>query len=86
MKMMMTYPSWIDDDSQIEDTFGDGERAIRFLRHLRHPKSTAPGRAFQLDRWMERIIRRRRSRVHHIPFRVRDNARPPLLSEQDGVD
>ena len=58
MKVMMTYPSWIDDDSQIEDTFGDGERAIRFLRNLRHPKSAAPGRAFQLDRWMERIIRR----------------------------
>jgi phage terminase large subunit-like protein len=58
MKILMTYPSWIDDDSQIEDTFGDGERAIRFLRNLKHPKSTAPGRAFQLDRWMERIIRR----------------------------
>ena len=28
---------------------------------------------------------RRRSRVHHIPSRVRDDARPPLLSERDGV-
>ena len=27
---------------------------------------------------------RRRSRVHHIPSRVRDDARPPLLPEQDG--
>ena len=27
---------------------------------------------------------RRRSRVHHIPSRVRDDARPPLLSERDG--
>src|SRR3984893_13040185 len=27
---------------------------------------------------------RRRSRVHHIPLRVRDDARPPLLPEQDG--
>jgi hypothetical protein len=26
---------------------------------------------------------RRRSRVHHIPSRVRDDARPPLLPEQD---
>ena len=25
-----------------------------------------------------------RSRVHHIPFHVRDDARPPLLPEQDG--
>ncbi|KIZ43104.1 MULTISPECIES: terminase TerL endonuclease subunit [Rhodopseudomonas] len=56
--MKTTYPFWIDDDSEIPDTFGDGEKAIRFLRNLRHPKSTAPGRAFQLDRWMERIIRR----------------------------
>ena len=56
--MLTTYPSWIDDGSKIEDTFGDGERAIFFLRNLRHPKSTAPRRAFQLDPWMERIIRR----------------------------
>ena len=27
---------------------------------------------------------RRRCRVHHIPSRVRDDARPPLLSERDG--
>ena len=27
---------------------------------------------------------RRRSRVHHIPSRVRDDARPPLLPERDG--
>jgi hypothetical protein len=26
----------------------------------------------------------RRSRVHHIPSRVRDDARPPLFSERDG--
>ena len=30
-------------------------------------------------------IARRRSRVHHIPSRVRDDARPPLLSERDGI-
>jgi hypothetical protein len=29
---------------------------------------------------------RRRSRVHHIPSRVRDDARPPLLSERDGAN
>jgi phage terminase large subunit-like protein len=36
---------------------GYGERAVNFLRNLRHPKSRAPGRAFQLDPWMERIVR-----------------------------
>jgi hypothetical protein len=31
------------------------------------------------------IHARRRSRVHHIPSRVRDDARPPLLPERDGA-
>ena len=53
-----TYPSWIYDGSPIEDTFGDGERAVEFLRRLRHPKSRLPKRAFQLDFWQERIVRR----------------------------
>ncbi|MDX3975795.1 terminase large subunit [Shinella sp.] len=50
--------AWIYDDSQIADPFGYGERAVRFLRGLRHPKSNAPGNAFQLDKWQERIVRR----------------------------
>lgn len=49
---------WISDDSPIDDPFGYGERAVQFLRLLRHPKSTLPGRAFQLDYWQERIVRR----------------------------
>ncbi|MDX6806434.1 terminase large subunit [Terrihabitans rhizophilus] len=53
-----TYPGWIYDGSPIEDTFGDGERAVEFLRRLRHPKSGLPKKAFQLDPWLERIIRR----------------------------
>jgi len=53
-----TYPSWIDDGSEIPDPFGYGERAVNFLRNLRHPKSRLPGRPFQLDPWIERIIRR----------------------------
>ena len=53
-----TYPAWIYDDSPIDDPFGHGERAVAFLRLLRHPKSRAPGRAFQLDEWQERIVRR----------------------------
>lgn len=53
-----TYPDWVFDDSPIEDTFGDGERAVTFLRRLKHPKSRLAKRAFQLDAWQERIVRR----------------------------
>src|SRR5690606_33625848 len=53
-----TYPQWIYDGSEIADPLGHGERAVEFLRRLRHPKSTLPGRAFQLDAWQERIVRR----------------------------
>ncbi len=56
--MTTTYPHWIYDGSEIEDTFGDGERAVEFLRRLRHPKSRQPHHAFQLDPWQERIVRR----------------------------
>lgn len=55
---LSSYPAWLFDDSPIPDPHGKGQRAIDFLRALRHPKSTAPGRAFQLDRWQERIIRK----------------------------
>ena len=53
-----TYPEWIFDETPIADPFGYGERAVRFLRALRHPKNNARGRAFQLDPWQERIVRR----------------------------
>ena len=53
-----TFPEWIYDGSEIPDPFGYGERAVKFLRALRHPKSTLPRRAFQLDPWQERIVRR----------------------------
>lgn len=53
-----TFPEWIYDGSVIPDPFGFGDRAVRFLRSLRHPKSRLPGRAFQLDPWQERIVRR----------------------------
>jgi phage terminase large subunit-like protein len=49
-----TYPDWLYDESEIADPLGFGERAVRFLRMLRHPKS---GKAFQLDPWQERIVR-----------------------------
>jgi phage terminase large subunit-like protein len=37
---------------------GYGERAVTFLRKLKHPKSALPKKAFQLDPWQERIVRR----------------------------
>lgn len=56
--MASTFPTWIYDGSEIPDPLGHGERAVEFLRRLKHPASTAPGNAFQLDPWQERIIRR----------------------------
>ncbi|TNB46529.1 terminase large subunit [Martelella lutilitoris] len=53
-----TYPNWIYDGSDIPDPFGYGERAVQFLRALRHPKSRLPGGAFDLTPWQERIVRR----------------------------
>lgn len=52
------HTRWIFDDSPIPDPHGKGERAIKFIRALKHPKSTLPGQQFQLDLWQERIIRR----------------------------
>lgn len=57
-KTPSTFPSWIYDGSDIPDPFGHGDRAVQFLRALRHPKSILPNRAFQLDPWQERIVRR----------------------------
>ncbi|WP_185802977.1 terminase large subunit [Pontivivens nitratireducens] len=54
----MIVPDWIDDGSEIEDTFGNGERAVTWLRKLKHPKNPALGHPFQLDPWQERIVRR----------------------------
>lgn len=56
---MQSYgPGWLFDDSEIPDPFGRGERAVEFLRFLKHPKSQAPGKALTLDPWLERIVRR----------------------------
>lgn len=52
------HTRWIFDDSPIPDPHGKGERAIKFIRALKHPKSSKQDKAFQLDRWQERIIRR----------------------------
>lgn len=57
MAQKSSFPEWVYDNSPIPDPLGHGERAVQFLRALRHIKSTAPGRAFTLYPWQERIIR-----------------------------
>ncbi|MDE4143187.1 MAG: terminase large subunit [Pseudophaeobacter sp. bin_em_oilr2.035] len=58
MSTASTYPHWLFDGSPIPDPMGHGERAVQFLRALKHPASTAPKRALQLAEWQERIVRR----------------------------
>jgi phage terminase large subunit-like protein len=58
MTTASAFPSWIYDNSPIPDPLGHGERAVTFLKRLRHPASTAQGRSFQLHDWQERIVRR----------------------------
>lgn len=58
MSAPATFPAWLFDDSPIEDQLGHGQRAVDFLRLLRHPKSQVPGHRFQLAPFQERIIRR----------------------------
>jgi phage terminase large subunit-like protein len=43
--------------ADIPDPLGHGQRAVDFLRGLKHPKSRLPGKAFQLDPWQERVVR-----------------------------
>jgi phage terminase large subunit-like protein len=55
---MKTNLEWIFNDTPLPDPHGYGERAVKFIKALRHPKSDLPKKAFALDPWMERIIRR----------------------------
>ena len=57
MAQKSSFPEWVYDNSPIPDPLGHGQRAVDFLRALRHIKSTAAGRAFTLYPWQERIIR-----------------------------
>ena len=43
---METFPIWIYDGSVIDDPLGYGERAVRFLKALKHPKNPARDRSF----------------------------------------
>lgn len=52
-----TYPHWIFDGSEIPDPLGHGERAVRFLKLLKHPNSLLPGQRARLDMWQERVVR-----------------------------
>lgn len=54
----LPHLAWIFDDSPIPDPHGKGEAAVKFIKALKHPKSSLPGNAFSLDPWQERIIRR----------------------------
>lgn len=49
---------WLYDDSPIPDPHGRAEKCIRFLKLLKHSKSSLPGQQLQVDPWQERIIRR----------------------------
>ncbi|WP_296435573.1 MULTISPECIES: terminase large subunit [unclassified Rhizobium] len=51
-----TRPEWVFDDSEIDDPFGYGERAVDFLKRLKHPKSESGN--FELPKFWERIVRR----------------------------
>jgi phage terminase large subunit-like protein len=52
------FPNWLYDETPIDDPLGYGDRAVRFLKTMRHPKSRSRGKAFELPRWQERIVRR----------------------------
>ncbi|EKE75522.1 terminase large subunit [Oceanibaculum indicum] len=53
-----THPAWLFDGSKIPDPLGYGQRAVEFLKVLRHPKSTAEGRRLQLADFQDQIVRR----------------------------
>lgn len=55
----MTGLEWLHGDPKdIPDPLGRGQRGIDFTGLLKHPKSTAPGKALILDPWQENVIRR----------------------------
>jgi phage terminase large subunit-like protein len=53
-----TYPSWVLDDSPIDDPEGHGEHVVQFFKRLRHPNSPNPDRMAGLPMFWERILRK----------------------------
>jgi len=56
--MQVRRPDWIFDGSEIDDPFDFGERAVDFIRCLKHPKVETEDKAFELPFFWERIVRR----------------------------
>lgn len=52
------HTRWLFDESEIPDPMGKGAAAVEWIGALKHPRSAAPGRRFQLDRWQRRIVQR----------------------------
>ncbi|MGN8117515.1 terminase large subunit [Labrys sp. 22185] len=53
-----SFPHWIYDGSPIEDPFGYGQRAVDFVRSLKHPQSKLPGKPLIIPMWVERYLMR----------------------------
>lgn len=53
----MLRPDWIDNPDLIPDPLKYGQRAVDFIRKLKHPKNPAHGHPFQLDPWQEAVIK-----------------------------
>lgn len=56
--MQARRPAWIFDGSEIPDPNGHGQRAVDFIKALKHPRSPLPDKGFQLPFFWERITRR----------------------------
>ena len=54
----MLGTEWIFDDSPLPDPHGKGERAVQFLRLLKHPKSKSDGKGLDVAPFYERIVRK----------------------------
>ncbi len=67
---MAPRPAWIFDNSEIDDPRGYGDRAVTFLKALRHPKSVLADQAYELPLFWERIARRIYGPVDADGFRI----------------
>ena len=80
--LMADRPGWIGfATGSLAPATGVG--TTRFCRTLKRRSSCTPANRSRGSTRPATAFARRRSRVHHIPSRVRDDARPPLLPERD---